>query len=225
MTIAVTVFTYNRFEYARRTVAAMAKNLQSSEPLALHIADDGSRDGDLDAFVAWCRKQKQWASVDSTNSERRGYGASFNLATQQTHQIADVHLLVEDDWELLRPLNLDQYVPILRKGLALVDCIRLGYLGWTQALRGELVRLDGIAFLKFDPWTPEPHVWTGHPRLETRTRQRTVGAWPEGVGAGTTEFAVAERSQSRYGVVWPMDIKPDGDLFAHIGTVQARDDQ
>jgi hypothetical protein len=70
--------------------------------------------------------------------------------------------------------------------------------------------------------SPEPHVFAGHPRLETVGYQRRVGEWPEGLLPGETEFSVAHYQWARMGVVWPMDlVKPSGDLFCHIGTIRS----
>lgn len=224
--VCATIYTYNRMDYARNTIQALAQHLYTTYPLHLHIADDGS-DGDSARELAeWARRYTdQWESVDLSIVDRKGYGGSYNQATQYTHLIADMHLAIEDDWELMRPFDLDPLVAVLVAAGGAYDCIRLGYLGWTQELRCALVRLHGQAFLALDPQSAEPHVWAGHPRLETRARQRRVGEWPEHVGAGATEMIVSSMPESRRGVLWPCDlIGPIGGLFAHTGAIQARDD-
>ena len=124
----------------------------------------------------------------------------------------------------MQPLKLDPLVAALQEEQ--FGCIRMGYVGWTQELRSKFTSIAGQHFLSFDPSSEEPHVWAGHPRLETREWQRFVGPWPEGYDPGTTEMLVAQRPEARQGVVWPIDlIHPYGNLFVHIGTHQAREDQ
>lgn len=223
-TVAIVLYTYDRRDYAERTLRCALERISYSGPLLVHIADDGSPNGyvfDLERLAGgypWVR------AVSASNAERRGYGASHNLATQHVHQAADVVLALEDDWELLRPLYLDPLVLALQDPR--IDCIRMGYIGYTQPLRCEFIEASEQHFLLLDPASPEPHVFAGHPRLVTVQHQKEIGPWPEGIDPGTTEYLVAMRPIARQGVVWPVDlIHPRGDLFAHIGTVQARHDQ
>lgn len=225
--LAIVLLTYAssiqspRHEYAKKTIDALIKNVKYSGNLHWHIADDGSPQEHVDAL-----KMIEPPST-ITNANRNGYGASYNLATQVLHNEYEYLLMVEDDWELTRELDLDPLVVALDEG---INCIRLGYLGYTQELRGKIISKANQTFLLLDPDSPEPHVWSGHPRLETRDFQRKVGPWPEGLDAGTTEFYVAHRKESREGVVWPLDLgiragQLHGTMFAHIGAVQARTDQ
>lgn len=226
MTLAVVMLTYvssaksPRHEYAKITAASLVKNLKYSGRIRWHIAHDGSPED--------CVEEYPMILPTITNSNRRGYGASYNLATQILHDECDYLLMVEDDWELTRPLDLDPLVQALNDGL---DCVRLGYLGWTQEVVGTLEKYADQTYFVFDNEMPEPHVWAGHPRLETREFQRMIGPWPEGLDPGTTEFAVASRVKlSDAKVGWPLDLginasQQHSNLFAHIGAVQAREDQ
>jgi len=228
VTLAVVMLTYAsgidspRHEYAKITASSLKKNLRYSGDIRWHIAHDGSPDE--------CIKEYQdiWCDASVSNSFRNGYGASYNLATQTLHYQCDYLLMVEDDWELLKELNLDPMVAALDEGLG---CIRLGYLGWTQELGGYLAKMADHTYLVFDPESSEPHVWAGHPRLETKDFQRKVGPWPEHYDPGSTEFVVAGRQATRIGpVAWPMDMginasQQCANMFAHIGAVQAREDQ
>lgn len=240
--VAIVLLTYAtdvdsaRAQYARRTMHHVASKLSYSGPLHLHIADDGSPVGHIKALIKEAQlTRKDWAGISSTSSYRRGYGASYNLATQHLHSDFRFYLMLEDDWELTQPLNLDPLVAALIEGhhpghTPDLGCIRLGYLGWTQPLFGQLYKYGGQTFLMFDQDSREPHVWAGHPRFETRDWQRLVGPWPEGLDPGSTEFDVTGRDEARRGVGWPMDLgirasQELGCLFAHIGAVQAREDQ
>ena len=219
--IAIVLLTYDRMDYAKKTIASVAKNLKlpPGEDVWFHIADDGSEQEYRDAL--WEIAKKHWGeNVSMTNSERRGYGASYNAATQLVHGVADLILPLEDDWELIRKLDLTPIAAALRSDV--FGCVRMGYIGTTQLLRASFVKAQDLWWLGLDPDSAEPHVFAGHPRLESVEWERYVGPWPEGIGAGATEFEVAHRREARKGVAWPVDlIRPSGDAFVHIGAVQA----
>lgn len=217
--LTICLLTYNRFEYARTTLESVLKNVVYDGNMAVHIADDGSPSGYIDDLVASMVRN---VPVSWSNSERGGYGANYNLAMQTVHNLSRFVLPLEDDWELTRRLDLNR----LTRDLLILGggCIRLGYLGFTQELRGKAVRGEEDVYLRLDANSDEPHVFAGHPRLETTEWARLVGPWPEGLGAGATEFAVSKLPTARQRVFWPMElVKPNGDLFAHIGTHRAID--
>lgn len=229
MTVGVVLLTYAsslespRHAYAVKTLDSLVRNLCYHEELRWHIADDGSPIEHILELQSLIDAEH----ISYSDAGRRGYGASYNLASQMLHSDCDHLLMVEDDWELVRALDLEPLVAALQEGLG---CIRLGYLGWTQELKGAVAKFAGQSFLLFDKESSEPHVWSGHPRLETRDFQRKVGEWPEGLDPGTTEFLVSQRSESRDGVAWPLDMNINASqqyasCFAHIGAVQARSDQ
>lgn len=222
--ICLLLLTFERRDYAERTLRSALENIRWPEPLSVHIADDGSNQEHRNFLYELAMGYSNVQGVSVTNAERGGYGKSYNLALQVVHQFAEFILPLEDDWELRQVLDLEPLVAALEEDI--FGCIRMGYLGSTQPLRGEICYAAMHTYLRLDPASPEPHVWAGHPRLETREWQRKVGPWPEGLDPGSTEFSVACRKEAREGVVWPLDlIKPSGDLWHHIGTIQARVDQ
>lgn len=237
--LAIVVFTCcggERAKYAERTIQSVLASLRYSGPVFLHIADDGSPDGVVDALAAMARKEAEGRFYDlveitSTNTGGgRGYGASYNLATQVVHARADLVLALEDDWECRGDLDLDPLAAAIMEEDSPINCVRLGYLGWTDELRGKIVKAANQTFLLFDWLSPERHVFAGHPRLESVAYERRIGEWPEGIDAGTTEFIIAGRTEARTGVAWPLDMRimasqSHGSMFAHIGAVQARTDQ
>ncbi len=223
MKLGILLLTYNRLTYAETTLRSLAHHLIWPGEIHIHIADDGSapeyrtRLSEL-AGELW---PKHGRSV--TNAKRSGYGANFNLATQVLHQTCDVVLPLEDDWECLRPFDAGGYGEALGDE---IQCVRFGYIGYTEPLRGEVRYVAGRPFLLFDEDSPERHVSAGHPRLETVAYERQIGPWAEGLDPGATEFDWCGRPPARRGVAWPMDVRPtQGDLFAHIGAEQAREDQ
>lgn len=219
--IGVVILTYDRLDYARRALLSLSnlKIPESEGPLWCHIADDGSSQTYRDKLLKLARAEFG-DNVSITNSERGGYGASYNLATQIVHNVADLILPLEDDWELIRPLDLTPIVEVLRDGT--FGCVRLGYVGYTQELVASFVAAHGYHWLALHADSSEPHVFAGGPRLETVHWERSVGPWPEGLTAGETEFVVAHKPEARIGVGWPVDlVKPAGDAFVHIGTNHA----
>jgi hypothetical protein len=220
--LTVMLLTYGeqpeRAEYAYRTLHAVLDRMWYPGPLFVHIADDGSPEQHRSVLAEIAGGYTHLAGITVSNSARGGYGASYNAATQAIHSRGGAVLPLEDDWELTVPLDAGRMVGCLGDE---IQCIRLGYLGWTQPLRAQLLGVDGVTFWLLDPESAEPHVFAGHPRIETVEFERRVGEWPLGLNAGATEFAVAHRPASRIGVAWPNGWPG----FGHIGTVQARTDQ
>lgn len=220
--IAIVMFTHShppeRAEYALRAFDSLDL-LTASEPFWFHLADDGSDVSFREQMMERARDE-YGENTSVTNSEGRGYGASYNLASQITHQIADILLPLEDDWIVSREFDLDPFVKVLKDGH--FNCIRMGYIGYTSTLRATFEYYDGRHYLALDPTSPERHVFAGGPRLVTVEYEKKIGSWPEIESAGTTELEVAGNVEARRGVAWPVsDIRPSGDLFLHIGTHKA----
>lgn len=215
---------------AERTLRAVQQGIAYEGSLHLHIADDGSQDGHVARLREIAGATTVWETIGATNAARGGYGRSYNLATQAIHSVdhAGIVMPLEDDWELLRPLDITPLVLTLTRDYGRggadqseIDCIRLGYLGFTQPLHGNVVHTADGPMLLIDSDSPEPHVFAGHPRLETVAFERRVGPWPEGLAAGATEFDVAHRAAARRGIAWPLNrgsaSQGGGAIFAHIG--------
>jgi hypothetical protein len=224
--LGVILLTYDRFDYARATLEALFANLVVAGPLHVHIADDGSPKGYIDELVGFVPRSLPGGhpvDITVTDAQRGGYGASYNLATQHVHPVVTHVLPLEDDWVLTQPLNAAAWMRIIRPETG-VGCVRFGYLGFTQDLRGTLRILEGRMLLALDEDSDERHVCAGHPRIESVDWSRSVGPWPEGLNPGATEHEWCGRKQARRRVAWPMEYGMGG-LFAHIGTIQARGDQ
>lgn len=210
---------HQRHAVARRCLAGLLAGVKDTD-LQVHIADDGSPAEHVQRLVGDCHSYGIEPTV--TVTDRRGYGGNYNAATQTVHAISDYVLAVEDDWELIRPLNLQPLIKAMEDSEGALQCVRLGYLGWTNPLRGELAHYNGMSFLAFDPASPELFVFTGHPRLESVAFERQLGAWSEGIPAGATEMELSNRPGSRLGVAWPLDMGINASqqhcsMFAHIG--------
>ncbi len=207
-----------REEYAFRTLRSLYR-LKADEEIWLHVADDGSEQRFRDEMMEEARLIFG-DNTSITNSGGNGYGGSYNKASQVVHNISDILLPLEDDWEVVKEFDLSPFANALREGV--FNCIRMGYIGYTDKLLGEFVYNNGNHYLRLDPDSPEKHVFTGGPRLETRDFERAIGEWPTDMNAGATELEVCGRKEARKGVAWPIGlIKPSGDLFVHMGTLKA----
>ncbi len=231
MKIALALFTYSpdvshaRSEYARTTLDSVLRNIEKDpfDTVHLHIADDGSGPGHVDSLIGIAMKYGFHPSI--SDGERGGYGRSYNLMCQALHESFDFIMPIEDDWEMTRKLNVSMLAKSIEESNGEIKCIRLGHLGFTQEIRGKLAYYNDQKYLILDPQSADPHIFAGHPRLETVAYEREIGEWPEGLKAGNTEWEVAHRWSSRVGVAWPMDLcipasQVDGAIFAHIGSVQ-----
>lgn len=221
--LALVLLTYGgsaaRREYAYTTLHSTLDNLRFSGPIHVHIADDGSPAEHRSVLTEIAGGYANVSRITVSNSERGGYGRNYNLATQELHQVVDIALVLEDDWTLTRELALDPIVEALADER--IGCVRMGYLGFTRPeLRGRAVHLAGGTYFLIDSDNEEPHIFAGHPRLETVEWERSVGPWPEGLPPGTTEFEVCHLPAARASVAWPMHMIPsEGGLFAHVGSV------
>lgn len=213
-----------RAKYAEKTLRSVLDNVRYTGQISVHIADDGSPPQHVDKLSKLAGGYASVRGVSCSNANRAGYGASYNLATQQVHMHSEVVLPLEDDWVLEQSLDLDPFVETLVDAKPLIGCVRLGYLGSTQELRGSVGHNSGKTYLLFDPASPERHVSAGHPRIETVEWERAVGPWPEGLNPGSTEFEWCGYAAARVGVAWDMD-SPSSGYFKHIGEFQARSDQ
>lgn len=221
--VGIMLLTYEDGERdtAQRTLRAALDGIHYSGELSVHIADDGSVPGHVDALREIAGGYSNIHTVGHTDAARRGYGASFNLATQKMHPACEAILVLEDDWVLTRALDLDPLVETIVEGGPGIECVRLGYLGFTQALTGTVVNTRAGKMILLDATSPERHVAAGHPRLERTAWERRVGPWTEGLAPGATEFDWCGRDEARWGVAWPLDLGPasmnNDSLFVHIG--------
>ncbi len=220
MRLGIILLTYNRFDYAERTLRSVLGHLKldSANELQVHIASDGDSSEYIECLRQIAGGFNGVVAATQSNSQRKGYGANYNLALQTVHASCEAVLPLEDDWELQRTLDIDSLLADMKE--LEIGCARLGYVGFTQTLKAEFATANNHYWLKFDPDSAEPHVFAGHPRLETRAWERTVGPWPEDLKPGATEFAVAHLTPARTGVAWPLSlVHPSGDLFHHIGAL------
>lgn len=237
--LCIHMLTYNRPDYAQATLRAVLANLKHDGPLGLHISDDGSPEEQTAALLEIAgNAPRNLEFVSVSNAERGGMGKSYNLGCQTVHEWAEYVLMLEDDWVLRRELDTAPILKMLSIGGKQsreewqwavpapsdfwAQSVRLGYLGFQWPLTGHMFKTDEHLWMALDPASPEQHVQTGHPRIETVAYQRRVGPWPEGLNPGATELGWCQTPAARDGIVWPLTIVSltgsiSGDMFDHIG--------
>lgn len=221
--LAILLLTYNRLDYAKTTLNSTLKNLKTVEPIHVHIASDGDEASYIKELVDIAAELLDSNDrVTTTITQREGYGSNYNYALQTVHNLEGIEYILplEDDWELVREFNVDPILGVLHDRI--FGCVRMGYIGYTQTLTCDFVWHGGYHWLSLREDSSEPHVFAGHPRIETVVWQRGVGPWVEGLLPGQTEWEVAHREVSRKGVCWPISlITPEGNMFQHIGTIRS----
>lgn len=220
--IVIVLQTYERTEYAIRTVHAIHEHLICDRDVYWYVADDGS-EKDHVLFVHEALAHSKF-SIAGSHSERLGYGGSANNALDFLYEYGiDIALWLEDDWELLGPLRLDWYIKLLEERSD-IGMIRLGYL--NSGIQGHITTHDAAFYLSLDhePIASEQHqiAFTGHPSLRHRRYDTWYGRYREGLVPGDTELDYAYQYRTRVGgprIVWPLAYPPHG-MFGHIGAIK-----
>lgn len=210
--ITIILQTWQRTEYARRTIGAARHHLHYDGPLRWYVADDGS------SVEHWWAVMNDAPQGTEFHSVRRGYGGNANAAWGAVGSALTFWL--EDDFVLTEPLDLTPHA------YALMDCdqlgmIRLGYIDGTK--------LEPAQTFAGRPYHTIPRDWpdtsfyafTGHPSLRHARYRAAYGDYPVGLGPGDTELAYAYQYGVGSGplIVWPEGY-PEGGYFAHIGAVK-----
>lgn len=212
--IVLILQTYQRTDYALRTIDAAQRLLGYDGELVWYVADDGSDEAHVARVLAACGPTCGW------HSARRGYGPNANAAWDAATQVSPLTFWLEDDWELAAPLDLTPYARLLADEPA-IGMVRLGYLnpgitGHTRAAGGRLYWA-----LHHEPIESWQCVFTGHPSLRHARYRAAYGDYEGGLTPGDTELAYAYRYRTHDGpwIVWPADY-PTAGLLHHIGTVR-----
>lgn len=213
--IVVILLTFERTDYALRTIAA-ARRLLRYPDLRWYVADDGSPQEHIDQVL----QALDGAELVGWHTLPGGtYGANANQAWEAAHAISTLSFWLEDDWELSRELDLRPYADLLmddeRFGM-----IRLGYLNLGMA--GLTLGHAGRLYWWLNRESPEAYVFTGHPSLRHRRFREAYGPYTEGRRPGETEldYCWSFRTKPGPGILWPAALGEYGD-FGHIGERQS----
>jgi hypothetical protein len=206
--VAIVMPTFQRTEYAIRTLRALRDNLKY-DAKGIYIADAGSQEdhirdvlgalGDLH-LLGW-------------HTGIYSAGQNWNLAWVKALDAADLVLWVEDDWELRQPLDITPYVRLLLERQD-VGMVRLGYMAVGLDLFS--VGHDGHHYLQMQRSTQCG--FAGHPHLKHRRFFEAYGVYTVGLNPGDTELDYDSKFRSKVGpeIWWPIEVGGWG-AFAHIG--------
>lgn len=214
--VAIVMVTYERTEYAVRTVQGIARNLLYPEHLlGWYIGDDGSALEHIGAITEEIPYQHTFIGQHSEKFRpgTNHCGQSWNMALRAALDWAHIVLWLEDDWDLQRPLSIEPYVRLLMEKPE-VGMVRLGHLPVGSALTS--IGHDGVHYLRYEKTTQ--YAYSGNPSLRHRRFVETYGFFAEDKNPGEVEVDLDDRVRANHGpeIWWPVDIGGWG-VFAHIG--------
>lgn len=200
--VTVLICTYNRPAEIQRTVEALADNLGYPN-LKWLICDDCSPDG----YVASLKRLKLFRELDveivsTEHNSGWGYNVNHGLVNCQT----DYVFFIEDDYLLMRPLDLRLGVALLEekphigmvryRGTAgdtpvfhQFECDVTKYLpDWREAVSP----IGGkLTYLQFNGGSPTAYIYSHGAHLKHRRFHAFYGLYPEGRKLGHTEESFA----------------------------------
>jgi glycosyltransferase involved in cell wall biosynthesis len=217
--IGIILLTYNRTDYAVSTIRGVVSNLTGGE-FGWYVADDGSQPEHYVRVLAELSTRN--CRLLGSHSEKLSYGGSMNRALDTLSSQVDIYLLLEDDWELRTPLDLQPFVECLTE-VPRAGVVRMGYL--SSGIQGHLMIHRGRGYWVLDDSQSRHHsvlAWAGHPCLVKSSYFRTHGRWPVGLQPGDTELAMAHQYRVGRGVdiLWPSEFGIHGP-WHHIGERQS----
>lgn len=224
--ITVILITYGhtpeRTQYAVRTIGGVYKHLRYPD-WSWYVSDDGSQSEHLDA-VTYAIKSRtpEMRPIVGGHSDHISYGAGANRGLQEAFKHGSLVLMLEDDWELFRDLDIWKYAALLMERPD-VGMVRMGYI--NTGLSGTVIGHNGSLYWALDDSQSRSYSvfgFAGHPALIHQRFFDHVGLYPERLQPGDTELAMCWKVASRYGpkVVWPCELGERGPWGA-IGTVQS----
>lgn len=125
ITVLMTTYapTNERAEYARETLRALIKFARATEPIRLHVADDGSPNKEFIQYLMH-KASAAWGTNSTwSDAKRSGVGGSINEALKWVDH-DELWFYITDDWVLTRHLYLDRPARLIRSELR--DIVRLG---------------------------------------------------------------------------------------------------
>lgn len=109
--VAIVICTFRREREIRLTIDSLLNNLQYPS-FAWYIADDGSGGDYVSDIALYIRERDMVSPITYTVTEREGWGANVNAALE--HVTEQFIYFTEDDYLLMRPLDLRPFVALLQ---------------------------------------------------------------------------------------------------------------
>lgn len=211
--ICVVLVTFNRTEYAVRTIRAAIKNLKFDRNIYWYLADAGSREEHYKA----CQDELGQQQVIGTHHEYISPGHNWNRAFNFAFEKMDFVLRLEDDFELQKELNITPYVVALEEK-PLMGIVRLG--GLPVGLDCGTIGINGIHYLLM--YRTTQYAYSGNPLIMHKRFWDHYGGYHEDMKPGTTELEYDNRFREKDGpaIIWPVEIG-GWSCFGHIGAVKS----
>lgn len=222
--ITVVLITYGhtpeRTEYAIRTIRSVEKYLQYPR-WQWYISDDGSQGPHLQTVLDEVKLSK--SPLLGFHSDRISYGGGANRGINAAIQSgSSLMIMLEDDWELNRPLDMYKYAALLleRRDIGMV---RMGYL--NDELSGTLIGHSGSLYWLLDDSRSRNYSrfsFAGHPSLIHSGFFEVYGMYPERWQPGDTELRMCWQVSGGCGpkIAWPAELGERGPWDA-IGAIQS----
>ncbi len=128
-----------RIAAVQRAIGSWLEYIKYDGELLLHVADDGSKHGDYGTCVETLPCTWWPGNVSFSRQESHGVGASLNAGFRHAFKLSPFVIYLADDWELLRPFDLRQWVDLLllREDLGMVNfgppnCSIVGEMQWIR---------------------------------------------------------------------------------------------
>ena len=211
--ITVILQTWQRTDYALRTIAAARELLHYDGELVWYLADDGSDTRHWHAVIDAC-------DHPAGHSMRRGYGGNANAAWNAADVTSALSFFLEDDFVLTRPLDLTPHAYALMDSDEL-GMVRLGYIDGAKLEPAQT--FAGRRYHTLPREWPDAsfYAFTGHPSLRHARYRAAYGDYPIRLGPGDTELMYAYQYRTGRGplIVWPEGYPCEG-TWAHIGAIK-----
>lgn len=221
---AIVLLTYQRTEYAVRTIEALEKNLAPTVDWQWIICDDGSDPAHVARLANTVTYGHGNDNLLAVHSQRSSYGAIANAGLSRAWEAGyDVTLMLEDDWECQPGLDIHRHLDVVTYDDR-IGAIRMGYMSTGAQGTLEIMQHRPGAYWVLDDADTRLtslFAWAGHPALVHRRYFAVHGMYPERWQPGETEIKMCWQ----YGnfapyIVWPAEFGVVGP-WAHIGTVKS----
>lgn len=210
--------TYNRLDLATKTIEGLKQNLRYDN-LGWIVTDDGSGP---DYMQTLKEAIGPTYSLYTYDGQRKGVGHNMNWALHKVfgELDSDLILMMEDDWYLSNPLDLNPYVNLLEDPA--FGMVRFEYA--AAGLKAELISQENRLLWKLECNTNYQYNFTGHPSLRHKRFHETYGYYQEGLKAGFTELDMCGKFNAIDGpkIVIPYEYNQWG-AFGHIGSISLAD--
>jgi glycosyltransferase involved in cell wall biosynthesis len=204
--VTIGIITYDRYDEIRQTVEALAEFVRYSGQLRYVIADDSSPGG----YVARLKRLRLFRDLDATfiSTETNGNGGWGVNANHLLGAVDSEYLLMlEDDYVLTRPLDLDPLVALMedrpRIGMVRLRGTAGTHLKYTQFeadirqrcpdFRQGVGVTGKLNFLLINGGSPDLWIYSNGPHLKRRLFHAYHGLYPQGFKLGETEERMAHR--------------------------------